>query len=267
MGNRNSSSKSERTKKKTKRRIIVNKVRNKLVISTFGDIPEVLLLKILELLDYQSWNILKQMNGHFYYLMDATTVNMHKLWENKVRTAFPLTPKRLKCKRWDLYFTYKMNKQLEAHGNTDMSWMAESQKPEFMVIEGCDFDINRINKRYKTNTYQETELYKGKINKKGIPEGFDKLKLYCPVIAYENFKYLDYVNNKQYTCIVCKNTVHSVRTLDEAKAKLNEKKCIRVVWTNGRSVFHMGGDYYISPQNRSKMARVNLKYEWDNNDH
>ena len=273
MGNTASKLK-RKSKNKSKKRVKVAKQRRNLVISPFGQLPNAIFMQILSLIDGRSCIAIKQLNGHFYHLMDPTKPTIKQLWEAVVRTTYQLTPETLKCKRWDLYFSYKVyktdtNVDLKEYKELFDSFDQVEDRPQpndqFMVIEGCDFDINRIN---KTSQYNAGDLFKGEMrkNKKTgmtIPKGIEDLKLYCPVIAYGNFRYLDYVEWRKYKCIVCKNEVHSVNTLEQAKEKLAEGKCIRVVWASGHTVLHFGGEEYQDPKDVAARARKGLKYEWD----
>eukprot|EP01084_Bolivina_argentea_P168618 292381_1 len=157
------------SRKKKKKKVAISKTRRDLTISKFGALPDDIFIKIL-LFDYKSLNELRLLNGHFYYLLDPTKQKINKLWENIVRKEFPLTPNKLKCKRWDIYLNYKLDKMnsIEYNEYNDhKQWFEEAiNQPEWMVIEGCDYDINTINKAFKTNEYNKNELFTGKINKK-----------------------------------------------------------------------------------------------------
>eukprot|EP01083_Nonionella_stella_P193539 714705_1 len=214
MGNKSSKSKRNKGKK-----VIVKIERSHLTVSALGELPQDTWFHIVQCLDFKTWKRLRLLNGHFFYLFHPLRPEVQHLWKDKVHCDFPLTPTKLKCRRWDLFYNYKMLKidTVDFQDTKDVFEIKErfeDNHNEFMVIEGCDFDINRIN---KTTQYNADDLWQGAMNKtKHIPEGMETFKLYCPVIAYENFKYLDYVNSKTYKCIVCKNTVHSVTSLKEA---------------------------------------------------
>ena len=219
--------------------------------SKFESVPSDIILGIIDFnTDGQELVKIKSLNKTFYELLNPNISAVNKLWENITRQKFPQIPYKLRCKRWDLYFKYRLNK-------------TTGYRPNDGIIENCDYDINEINdqynvkiignKIYKTqfnesnnnDKFSENEVFKGEIGSNGLPKGFDG-RLRCPMVMRGNWNFLDLKDSKQgiYNCQTCKKDVYTVTTLDELNLKLKQNKCIRIAY------------YTVTPISKTEKQRI-----------
>eukprot|EP01084_Bolivina_argentea_P062538 114385_1 len=211
-----------------------------------------MLLKILDFnLDRKDLISLKSTNKRFYLLLNPNQNCVNLLWERMCRNEYSLIPNYLKCKRWDLYYkfrlnTLKANQMYNKEHIQQIEALYSTKAASFVnIIEGCDYDINEINNQFdvkvvgnkiikrikKKNSSKTEKIFKGKIGSNGLPKGF-KYKLQCPMVLAGNWGFL-YPESKSegiYFCNQCEKKVYTVQTLNELETKLKEKKCVRIVY-------------------------------------
>ena len=186
----------------------------------------------------------KCINHSFYNLLNPNKYAVNKIWEDIARHKYPFIPIKLKCKRWDIYYKYRIEKIKDAEKN---NWDHRNimHFDHANVIEGCDHDINNLNEEYeikvsgnrisrkrggKYDNIKKEELFKGEIGSNGLPKGFNN-KLRCPMVMAGNWQFLNTtMEHKKYNCTACKRDVYTVVSLDEMKQKLSEQKCVRIVY-------------------------------------
>ena len=186
---------------------------------------------------------LKLINKHWNKCLNPNKANINRIWENNIcRIMFPFTAKNLKMKRWDRYYQYKyyMIRTKNSIFGDDLlkSKQTEPMYYEYEIIEGCDNDIEAINKYHSSfannttdnDTDDNNELFKDDIDPlSGLPVGF-KWKLKCPIIGTK----LQQRGFDKYYCGVCKKNVFRVTSTAQLTEKVNNGHCVSFI-----------KDYYI----------------------
>eukprot|EP01084_Bolivina_argentea_P206271 352209_1 len=102
------------------------------------------LIKIIAFnLHHNDFTNAKRLNKEFYKLLNPNEFAVNKLWESITRHNYPLVPLKLKCKRWDLYYKYRMKKIKRnektnwEHGEALSMVKPQTDKPFVNVIENC----------------------------------------------------------------------------------------------------------------------------------
>ena len=104
------------------------------------------------------------------------------------------------------------------------------------VIQNCNLDIEDINEQFECHiapiVRESGKVYKAKIGRNGLPSGFAKRSMICPLIlrGKNSEEFLRNTEPGVYSCHRCYGTVFAVGDASEFKKRVVNQQCVRIVY-------------------------------------